>query len=65
MYLIFSTLDVVSNIGEQFEWALLYNFFCKRRDLLLIHTATLIATMEITMTHTLIFDYAQITLSAT
>ena len=39
-------------------------FFVKRRDLLLIHMATFVATEEITLTHTLIFDNAPITLSA-
>ena len=40
-------------------------FFCQRRDLLLLHMETLVATKEIMLTHTLIFDNTLITLSAT
>ena len=36
-----------------------------KRDLLLLRTATLVATKEITLTHTITFDNEQSTLSAT
>ena len=39
--------------------------FLLKRDLLLLHSATLVATKEITLTCTLTFDNAQNTLSAT
>ena len=35
---------------------ILRQFFCQRRDLLLLHTVTLVATKEITLTNTLTFQ---------
>ena len=51
--------------SEVFAFLFEIRLFCLRRDLLLLHTATLVTTKEITLTHTLIFDNAQISLSAT